>query len=1253
MSEKAVAFQQYVENVRHESVALEDIQSFFIIREKTKRSEGLSDEEANLEAQFYMDYDDFKASLAVTKRKKNIVPSSRKRRRYVVQDEVEVDDDVDDGEDEDEIEDELDREEDELVDDDEEEEDDELIDDDEEQEEDNELFHGENEKENELFDELNEMAVNDQEDSEEEEDDISLPISSSVAPLSLACFSSFVAPSLSSSVTHNSVASSSVTHNSVASSSVIHNSVVRSSSSVTHNSVARSKEEKNHWNSDAYRIVRSTSLYRFLNARRVGNSMKSMTHYGMPGPLMGKYHIPLEEEEKLLTLYSEAVFDRRGLALNLGERHRELGPVVIDLDFKYNTPMDDPSTRIYTMVFVKHLIAAYYVQFEYLLKLEDVRNKELCIVLGKNEASTSSKNPNQFKDGLHIQFPNIITTPLLQKIIRKNVVSNPTIRQMFADLNVSNSLEDVIDEAVIQKNGWMLYRSRKFNGAEASRHWYRQDVNDGCCGVYTAGTDVMNVTKIDNFEEHQLVRLLSIRQAQWSDLIELTLEGLTITNIETSQQRQQDIAIAKRTFTFDAIEPSICKGDLDYVIGLVRLLHPLRVESHNSWMQIGWCLFNIDVRLLSSWIDMTRLDPDRALTCVERCTAEWEIMCRTSSRGVKSGLGTLSMMAKEDSPMDFKVYMRKSIWYKIQTCCSKHISIHTEEDKKGVKSLKLKMGTFEDICYYLVDIVHHYYSNVMVCTSFQKKSWMYFHNHRWFASDRCIDLCFLVDEDMYSVFAYWEIVFQNEAKLIDPAVDEKGHFRKNGYAAACREFSRALRNPNKKRVLIEMCAEKMFWTRNNKFKVNVDQFEEQLDDDIMLIGLNNGVYDLNACQFRYGRPEDLVSMTTRNNYYEFSMSHPLILQIEDFMSKVFPVEIIRTYACKLLASFLDGHLLEKFYIWTGVGSNGKSKLMELFTLAMGNYCGTLPVTLVTGKRQVSSGATPELCRMKGKRLGTMHESNHNDSMDMGLVKSTTGGDMLYTRGLFKDPIEFRPTFQMVLLCNKKPKRIDSTDIGAWRRISILRFSSRFVENPVNEDEFQKDDYLDEKLILWKEAFFWYMTMWYQRLKREGNQEPDQVRNDTEEYKYSNNIIAQFLDATVVRTDHIGDAIVVGQLFNEFLEYEKNNNHEKSSINRTLFEEQAVQELGPFNHPNGQAKGWYNIFQKKSFLENVPMGSTKASKTPARKAPANTSKSAKILRNVMTTKAATSAKASRSLTSSSSRSTTIAQRPATSSRSRPT
>jgi phage/plasmid-associated DNA primase len=82
------------------------------------------------------------------------------------------------------------------------------------------------------------------------------------------------------------------------------------------------------------------------------------------------------------------------------------------------------------------------------------------------------------------------------------------------------------------------------------------------------------------------------------------------------------------------------------------------------------------------------------------------------------------------------------------------------------------------------------------------------------------------------------------------------------------------------------------------------------------LGFENGVFDLYAGEFREGRPEDLVSLSTGVSF-ESEPGISLEEEIMDFFSKVFPDEELREYALGRLASFLSGDVShEHFYIFT-------------------------------------------------------------------------------------------------------------------------------------------------------------------------------------------------------------------------------------------------------------------------------------------------------------------------------------------------
>jgi hypothetical protein len=84
-----------------------------------------------------------------------------------------------------------------------------------------------------------------------------------------------------------------------------------------------------------------------------------------------------------------------------------------------------------------------------------------CFVLEKPTPRPNKSNTS-FKDGFHLVIPGIVTRPELQRALRDAVL--PFVSEVFGDFFGSSSsrdAEDIYDESVIERNGWLLYGSKK------------------------------------------------------------------------------------------------------------------------------------------------------------------------------------------------------------------------------------------------------------------------------------------------------------------------------------------------------------------------------------------------------------------------------------------------------------------------------------------------------------------------------------------------------------------------------------------------------------------------------------------------------------------------------------------------------------------------------------------------------------------------------------------------------------------------
>ena len=177
------------------------------------------------------------------------------------------------------------------------------------------------------------------------------------------------------------------------------------------------------------------------------------------------------------------------------------------------------------------------------------------------------------------------------------------------------------------------------------------------------------------------------------------------------------------------------------------------------------------------------------------------------------------------------------------------------------------------------------------------------------------------------------------------------------------------------------------------------------------------------------------------------------------MQQLFPDEELRKYMWQHLASTLIGvNTNQTFNIYTGHGSNGKSMLVKLMGKCLGDYYGTLPITLVTQKRNSVGSTSSEVVQLKGKRYVVMQEPSKGDKINEGIMKEITGSDPLQCRGLYKDSVTYIPQFKLAV-CTNTLFEIKSNDDGTWRRIRVCDFTSKFTENPYEDEvKFPKEVY---------------------------------------------------------------------------------------------------------------------------------------------------------------------------------------------------
>eukprot|EP00798_Chlamydomonas_sp_ICE-L_P031910 gene31910-biopygen5713 len=506
---------------------------------------------------------------------------------------------------------------------------------------------------------------------------------------------------------------------------------------------------------------------------------------------------------------------------------------------------------------------------------------------------------------------------------------------------------------------------------------------------------------------------------------------------------------------------------------LVMMLSPARADCYNEWVRVGWCLRNIDHRLLDKWEEFSQQSPKYVNT---ECARLWNKM-RTGGLGI----GTLHMWAKHDNPEAYLNLIRNDL----------HSLI-----------MQSSNGTHYDVA----RVVHHMYRYDYVCASIKMRIWYEFRNHRWHETDSAYTLRGKISTEVVSEYTRATMNIQSMSLTVDESEQKRLIELAHKLTAVSLQLKKTAFKDN---VMRECC--ELFM---------VEKFCDLLDSNCSLVGFENGVYDLERFEFRDGRPDDYISFSTGCAYTPFHRDHPVVAEINKFFAQTHPREDVRTYLLRTLADCLSGHIrYERMNVWTGSGSNGKSITISLMEKSLGDYCCKFPVTLLTRQRAASNAATSEIARAKGRRFGVLQEPCENEHLNIGLMKELSGGDTIQCRELYKPPVEWKPQFKLFLQCNHLPS-VPSDDGGTWRRIRVIEFKSKFVPKPSPDhpNEFPMDLELSSKLEHWKEHFVSMLIHTYTATFGQALEEPEPVMACTHQYQRDNDHLADFVDKCVEKVE---------------------------------------------------------------------------------------------------------------------------------------
>ena len=215
----------------------------------------------------------------------------------------------------------------------------------------------------------------------------------------------------------------------------------------------------------------------------------------------------------------------------------------------------------------------------------------------------------------------------------------------------------------------------------------------------------------------------------------------------------------------------------------------------------------------------------------------------------------------------------------------------------------------------------------------------------------------------------------------------------------------------------------------------------EFDSDPHLLAFENKVFDLKTNEWIEPKYNQYISVTTGWDWCDY-YSNDLKDDLQKILNTIFPIKGVRNYYLTALSTGLFGQQIQKIFIASGIGGNGKSVLNGLMMSAAGNYGYTLPSSVLLGA--VKDGANPAIANMNKKRFCLASEPNGKKKICSATLKEITGNAKINSRGLYSDNCDVILQLSLFLECNKVPE-IDEVGVGVERRFDMFDFISRFVD----------------------------------------------------------------------------------------------------------------------------------------------------------------------------------------------------------------
>lgn len=358
-------------------------------------------------------------------------------------------------------------------------------------------------------------------------------------------------------------------------------------------------------------------------------------------------------------------------------------------------------------------------------------------------------------------------------------------------------------------------------------------------------------------------------------------------------------------------------------------------------------------------------------------------------------------------------------------------------------------------------------------------------------------------------------------------------------------------------------------------KLHVMVHQNQLDANIYLLAVDNGIIDLRTGKLRDECPEDLLTKRSNVQYDPDAKSD----LFDQFMKQVVPDLDLRRFLQIACGYTLTGSIEEhKFFYIYGRPATGKSTFLDTFSKVLGTYSRVSDTsTFMHQGARASGGPTEDLARLAGVRLVMTREVEENERMAAALIAQYTGGGNVAARFLHKGTFEYEPRFKLWIAANHRA-RVSGARSGIWRRMMVI---------PMDEvvDKKDRDPTLPRKLgepEAQSAVLAWAVkgvVKWYAQNKRGKEiKVPSTVEKEGEEYQRESDHLYAFAEEALKKTDDPSDRVPKGDLYEAYQGWCEKEGRERRVTSHVL--SRRLIDIG-FQYKNIHVRGktrpcWYGV-----------------------------------------------------------------------------